>query len=172
MLEVFRDNSSIFDHGFCAYTGHQLQSDRHFYLHWEIPKESLKHKRFEFLYNGGEYSRYISSPKEVCLFGYFSSLSGGDVGGYTFVLRNKNQHLKSGVYFGVRGEYLDAHLTGPGRIFTVEGQAIPCDSFKDSLFILAYLNSAIASRILNTYSGQHKYSGYVNLLPLLSLRRR
>ena len=165
MLEVFRDNKCILDHGFCAYTGHQLQSERHFYLHWEIPRGELDRGDFHYLYNGGEYSRYISSPKEVCLFGYFASLSGCDVPGYTFVLRNKSQHLKKGVNFGVRGEYLDAHLTGPGKIFTVEGQAIPCESYDDSLLLLAYLNSAIASRILNTYSGQHKYSGYVSLLP-------
>lgn len=166
MIEVFRDNKCILDHGFCAYTGHQLQSERHFYLHWEIPKKNINVGNFQYLYNGGEYSRYISSPKEVCLFGYFKNLSGSDVQGYTFVLRNKAHHFKKGVNFGVRGEYLDAHLTGPGKIFTVEGQAIPCKSYDDSLVLLAYLNSAIASRILNTYSGQHKYSGYVNLLPL------
>ena len=166
MVEIFRDNRSISDQGFNAYTGHQLQSERHFFLHWEIPQESLDGGKFEYLYNGGEYSRYVSSPKEVCLFGYFAHLSGCDVVGYTFVLRNKSQHLKKGIYFGVRGEYLDAHFVGPGRIFTVEGQAIPCESYDDALLVLAYLNSALASRILNTYSGQHKYSGYVNLLPL------
>lgn len=166
MLEVFKENECIRDHGYCAYTGHQLQSERHFYLHWEIPRKSLSDGNFEYLYNGGEYSRYISSPKEVCLFGYFKDLNGCDVQGYTFVLRNKPHHLKAGINFGVRGEYLDAHLSGPGKIFTVEGQAIPCESYEDSLLLLAYLNSAIASRILNTYSGQHKYSGYVNLLPL------
>jgi hypothetical protein len=166
MVEIFRDNRSISDQGYSAYTGHQLQSERHFFLHWEIPQESLDAGKFEYLYNGGEYSRYVSSPKEVCLFGYFAHLSGCDVVGYTFVLRNKSQHLKKGVNFGVRGEYLDAHVVGPGRIFTVEGQAIPCESYDDALLVLAYLNSAVASRILNTYSGQHKYSGYVNLLPL------
>lgn len=166
MVEIFRDNGSISSQGYCAYTGHQLQSERHFFLHWEISQASLDDRKFEYLYNGGEYSRYISSPKEVCLFGYFSKLSGPDVVGYTFVLRNKPQHLKKGINFGVRGEYLDAHIVGPGRIFTVEGQAIPCESYDDALLVLAYLNSALASRILNTYSGQHKYSGYVNLLPL------
>ena len=103
MLEIFKDNESISDQGYNAYTGHQLQSDRHFFLHWEIPQTSIDDQKFEYLYNGGKYSRYISSPKEVCLFGYFANLSGRDVVGYTFVLRNKTQHLKKGANFGVRG---------------------------------------------------------------------
>lgn len=153
--------------GYSAYTGHQLQSERHFLLHWEISREKGMSPAgpYERLYNGGEYSRYVSSPKEVVLFGYFSDLKPKDVTNYTYVLRNKEHQKKSGVNFGVRGEYLDAHLGSPGRIFTVEGQSIPCDTYSDALYVTGILNSMIASRLLNTFSGQHKYSGYVNLLP-------
>ncbi|SHN91741.1 hypothetical protein BHECKSOX_2127 [Bathymodiolus heckerae thiotrophic gill symbiont] len=34
------------------------------------------------------------------------------------------------------------------------------------VFLLGVLNSTLISRLLNTYSGQHKYSGYINLLPI------
>ena len=82
--------------GYSAYTGHQLQSERHFLLHWEICREKGMSPSgpYERLYNGGEYSRYVSSPKEVVLFGYFSDLKPKDVTNYTFVLRNK-EHQKN-----------------------------------------------------------------------------
>ena len=167
LLEIFSKTQTLQEQRRIAYTGHQLQSDRHFLANWEISQRNglIPNGNYEFLYNGGEYSRYICSPKEVCLFGYFSNLKDKDITNYTFVLRNKEQHGRRGVYFGVRGEYLDAHLVNKNRIFTVEGQAIPCCSYFDSLLLLGYLNSTIASRLINTYCGQHKYSGYINLLP-------
>ena len=169
LLSAFESYPCMGETGLTAYTGHQLQSDRHFILHWEVDYDKSLYPRgdYEYLYNGGEYSRFVCSPKEICLFGYFSELKPRDVTNYTFVLRNSDQHKKRGINFGVRGEFLDAHLVGDGRIFTVEGQSIPCNSYGESLFVLGYLNSTLASRLLNTYCGQHKYSGYVNLLPLV-----
>ncbi|MDQ3773880.1 MAG: BREX-1 system adenine-specific DNA-methyltransferase PglX [Pseudomonadota bacterium] len=78
-------------------------------------------------------------------------------------------HRQAGVCFGKRGEFLTAHLLPAGHIFTVEGQAIPVEREEDALDILAYLNTPLVRFSINKYCGQHKYSGYVNLLPFVRL---
>jgi hypothetical protein len=168
LLGLFSKYQNLSQENFISYTGHQLKSERHFFCFWEIPFEQLKIKSgsFDLLYNGGEYSRYVKSPKEVVNFGFIEHLTPKDISDYTFVLRNKEMHRKPGVYFGKRGNYLDAHITSSNFIFTVEGQACPLKSTNDALFLSGFLNSLIASRLLASYSGQHKYSGYINLLPI------
>lgn len=171
LLHLFSKFQNIASSGFPSYTGHQLKSERHFFTFWEIPLNELtgSHKNFDYLYNGGEYSRYMQSPKEVVSFGRTEFLSPSDVTDYTFVLRNKSKHRKAGVYFGKRGDYLDAHIVPSGFVFTVEGQACPSTTLDEALLVNALLNSVLASRLLASYSGQHKYSGYVNLLPFLNI---
>jgi len=122
-------------------------------------------EQFCRLYNGGNYSRFLLQHCEVSRFGVYGSLRPEDVTDYTFVLRNKLEHFKPGVAFGVRGDYLDAHLLASEFIFTVEGQVIPIDDERLRYFVLGYLNSTVASRLLNCFCGQHKYSGYVNQIP-------
>lgn len=170
LLKLFKAFKSLEESGYPSYTGHQLQSSRHFFLHWEVPQDKLfeKDSDYSYLYNGGEYSRFIQSPKEVVAFGRTEELTGSDVKDYTFVLRNKDKHRQHGVFFGKRGDYLDAHIVPRGFIFTVEGQGCPTATLDEALLVSAVLNSTLASRLLATYSGQHKYSGYVNLLPFIS----
>lgn len=167
LLSTFFRFKNLKSLGLVSYTGHQLESNRHFMLFWEIPSGSgpSPDRLFCHLYNGGEYSRFCSLPQEVVRFGYFANLSPDDVTTYTFVLRNREKHFLQGVCFGVRGEFLDAHALPTGVLFTVEGQALPTPTPETALFLIGLLNSAPASRLLNTYCGQHKYSGYVNLLP-------
>jgi hypothetical protein len=85
------------------------------------------------------------------------------------VLRNKRAQMKPGVCFGKRGEYLCAHILPPGHIFTVEGQSFPLESVEKTLDLLGFLNTPLVRFSINKYCGQHKYSGYVNLLPYFAL---
>jgi len=170
LLETFANTPSLASRGLRGYTGHQLQSSRHFFLSWELPAEKPTEplgpqENFCRLYNGGEFSRFLLPHCEIARFGFYGSLRPEDVTDYTFVLRNKPEHFKPGVAFGVRGEYLDAHLLASDFLFTVEGQAIPIEDEDLRYFVLGYLNSSVASRLLNCFCGQHKYSGYVNQLP-------
>ncbi|MDH3444090.1 MAG: BREX-1 system adenine-specific DNA-methyltransferase PglX [Deltaproteobacteria bacterium] len=174
LLTTFSRFQDLRTSGFTSYTGHQLESFRHFMLFWEIPIRASVSQEEDYchLYNGGEFSRFSLPPREVVRFGYFENLSPKDVPSYTFVLRNREKHFKRGVGFGVRGEFLDAHILSPGQLFTVEGQFLLVEDHTSAFFLLGLLNSAVASRLLNSYSGQHKYSGYVNLLPCPSLTKR
>src|SRR5262249_25130030 len=83
------------------------------------------------------------------------------------VLRNSKLHGFAGVCFGKRGEFFSAHILPAGHIFTVEGQAIPLKSLDRAFELLGFLNTPLARFSLNKYCGQHKYSGYVNLLPFI-----
>ena len=167
LLSAFTRHKNLKAQGLTSFTGHQLESFRHFMLFWELPLNAAISPQGDYchLYNGGEYSRFANLPQDVVRFGFFANLRPQDVPSYTYVLRNKDQHFLPGVCFGVRGDILDAHLLPKGHLFTVEGQALPISDRKKVFLILAFLNSAVASRLLNTFSGQHKYSGYVNLLP-------
>jgi hypothetical protein len=170
LLAAFTNTPSLAGRGLRGYTGHQLQSSRHFFLSWELPAakrvEALGPlENFCRLYNGGEYSRFLLQHCEIARFGFYGSLRPEDVTDYTFVLRNKPEHFKPGVAFGVRGDYLDAHLLSSDFLFTVEGQLIPIEDEEMRYFVLGYLNSTVASRLLNCFCGQHKYSGYVNQIP-------
>ena len=170
LLATFTNTPTLAGRGLRGYTGHQLQSSRHFFLSWELPAEKPiellgPDEQFCRLYNGGEYSRFLLQHCEIARFGFYGSLRPEDVTDYTFVLRNKPEHFRPGVAFGVRGDYLDAHLLASEFLFTVEGQVIPIDDEGLRYFVLGYLNSTVASRLLNCFSGQHKYSGYVNRIP-------
>lgn len=170
LLATFTNTPSLAGRGLRGYTGHQLQSSRHFFLSWELPDGKPVEllgagEQFCRLYNGGEYSRFLLQHCEIARFGFYGSLRPEDVTDYTFVLRNKSEHFKPGVAFGVRGDYLDAHLLASEFLFTVEGQVIPIEDEDLRYFVLGYLNSTVASRLLNCFCGQHKYSGYVNQIP-------
>ena len=167
LLGAFFRYKNLKSLGLASNTGHQLESDRHFMFFWEIPTRPGPSPEGAYchLYNGGNYCRFAMPPREVARFGYFSNLSPEDVTTYTFVLRNRDKHFLQGVSFGVRGEFLDAHVLPGGVLFTVEGQALPTPELDAAYFLIGLLNSAPASRLLNSYCGQHKYSGYVNLLP-------
>lgn len=167
LLNTFHDHKSFSEVSLVGFTGHQLQSERHFRVFWEMPLDEKIGSSHDFcyLYNGGQYSRYTNPKREVALFGKYKALGSENFPSYSYRIQNKSQHFKKGVCFGKRGEYLDAHLMNENTIFTVEGQCIPIESKEKSLLVLAVLNSTFASRILNTYAGQHKYSGYINLMP-------
>ena len=168
LLSLFARYDSYNENGFTAYTGHQLQSDRHFRLFWEVStnEELGAENKFCYLYNGGAFTRYSNPKREIVRFGSYSKIGSENFTSYSYRIQNKDKHFKQGVGFGKRGDFLDAHLIEKDTIFTVEGQCIPIDSDNDRFLILGLLNSTLTSRLLNTYSGQHKYSGYVNLLPI------
>jgi hypothetical protein len=171
LLSSFSTYKNLLEKGFCIFTGHQIQSERHFKLFWEIEKKHKlgQNEKFCYLYNGGAFSRYIMPFREVALFGKYSQLGSDNFPSYSYRIQNKDKHFNKGVGFGKRDEIIDAHLIPPNFLFTVEGQVCPIENKLDQFEILAFLNSSSVSRLLNTYTGQHKYSGYVNLLPLPKL---
>jgi len=171
---LFANNDTFLEVGFQGYTGAQIRSEQHFSTYWEIPTNQplTPATDYSHLYNGGEYTRFFMPPRDAILFGVNGNMVNQNDGSYTWRLRLKStgkNYFKSGVGFGVRGEYLDVHLLRLGNIFTVEGQVIPVDNVDDAWLIAILLNSSVYQVIINSYCGQHKYSGYLNLLPSIHI---
>jgi hypothetical protein len=152
---------SLEEAGYRAYQGHALKADKHFRLWWEMSFWDGIGIRSR-LFNGSGYSPYlttlvdcITSPCAVEKLPKDSSTR----------ISNADLHGTAGVCFGKRGEFLSAHVLPSGHFFTVEGQAIPIKQYRNRYQLLGFLNTPIVRLSLNKYCGQHKYSGYVNLMP-------
>ena len=167
---AFSSCPTFTERGYTAYTGAQMRAEQYFMLYWERPLDQTLHPDHDYchLYNGGEYQRFYLPPRDIAYFGRGGKNVDQSDTTYTWRLRlggTGEHYFKHGVGFGVRGDYLDAHFVRSGHLFSVEGQLIPVDNVDDSWVLLALLNSSAYQVILNTFCGQHKYSGYVNLLP-------
>jgi hypothetical protein len=123
----------------------------------------LNNSNFVRVYNGGKYSAFTDPLRNIVLFGEDANLIKHHKSVY---IRNSNYHFQPGVGFGKRGEIIDAHYLPSGFSFTSEGLACTKIEKQKSLFMLGYLNSSVGQYLLNTYSGQHKQVGYVNILPV------
>jgi hypothetical protein len=156
------------DKRFQSRKGHDYVPIQHFRLFWErdISSDNLNANPFVRVYNGGKYSTLISPLRDVAIHGQEAKLIKYNKSVY---IRNPTFHFEKGIAYGKRGEILDAHILPTGFSFTQEGQAITKLKEDDALVLLAYLNSSVGQYILNTYSGQHKTVGYVNLLPLVDI---
>ena len=155
------------EQGFQGYTGFQLQSDRHFRALWELPEsESLgADNKYAPLYNGGEYRRFRLPRVHAVRIGGYLGFGSENFPSYSYRLQNKSYQFLPGVGFGKRGDYVDAHLVDGETVFTVEGQVIPIETDSDRYCLLGFINSSAFQWLINSICGQHKYSGYMNLVP-------
>jgi hypothetical protein len=158
---------SLGESGLQSYTGAQMRAEQHLRVFWEcaLHQDFTPQSSHCYLYNGGEYSRYFLPPRDVALYGSNGKYVNENDDTYTWVIRNKYTYFKSGVGFGKHGEYLDAHYLRNGYLFTVEGQSAPVEEEHRKLVLLGLLNSSAFQIAINSYCGQHKYSGYLNLFP-------
>ena len=123
-------------------------------------------KRTEFfchLYNGGSYSLFYSTYHDVVSWERNGEVAKANSG---FRCSNPSLQRLAGVGYGKRGEILDSHILKENNIFTLEGSAFPGLTVSKSLFVLSYTNSILSQYSINLYTGQHKISGNVNLLPI------
>jgi hypothetical protein len=160
IINLFNNYKNIRELKLQARDGHNLDSFEHFRLFWEV---DMKKSKFSMMYNGGAFSMFYYSYRDVCLYGENGSRI---IHHRKTNFRNPKFQLEIGVGYGKRGDYLDAHILKKNTVFTKEGQAISKITKEDSLCLLSFLNSSTAQFLLSLYAGQHKASGYVNLLPL------
>lgn len=116
---------------------------------------------FNGYYNGGSYSLFYKTHRDVVY--WKESIIRSDE---QTNIRNIEYQKQQGVGFGKRGEIIDAHLLKKGSFFTSEGIAIPKISIQNSLSVCAFINSILSQNTINSYCGEHKQAGYVNLLPM------
>ncbi len=161
VLRLFADCEKLEEWlGTQAVQGHSLRSAEHFRLFWEAPESPDEDEAsYERLYNGGAHAYYSAPLRDLCL---YQGRRGG-LNSSAVVLRNLDLQQRPGVAWGKRGDYVDAHVLPAGCVFTVEGQGLPLANRR--WVSLAFLNSSTFSYLVNTYCGQHKYSGYVNIVP-------
>ena len=159
ILKLFR-NTNLESRNIIARNGHTLTSAIHFRLFYEIPSNSISYK---VMYNGSTYSLFYSYYRELCYWGINGKLLASNS---NVVLRNQNYHFLQGVGYGKRGEILDAHIFKKDMLFTVEGYAFSNINESNSLALNSLLDSILGQYALNLYTGQHKQTGNVNLLPM------
>ena len=159
ILHLFQ-KENLGQRGFMPQRGFALVADVHFRLYFE--ETSTSNNRL--LYNGGNYSLFYTTYGESFVWEKDGLLA------YTYPNFRPTglefQGKSQGVAYGKRGDILDAHVLKKGFFFTVEGQTIPNLLRNNSFVVLSYVNSILSQYTINLYTGQHKPSGYMNLLPM------
>ena len=161
LRKAFKSFPGLSDSGIQAYTGHQLKAEKHFRLWWEVSL-AQRPKFLSRMFNGASYSPYSASLRDCAIASCELEALPKDT---STALRNKDKHYRSGVCYGKRGDFFCAHVLPPQHIFTVEGQSFPLSNDEAALELLGLLNTPLVRFSLNRFCGQHKYSGYVNLMP-------
>lgn len=159
ILKLFK-YLNLEERGYVARNGHTLTSSTHFRLFYEIPISSMNYR---LMYNGSTYSLFYSYYRELCYWGSDGSILKNNP---NVVLRNLSYHFLSGVGYGKRGEILDAHIFKKDMLFIVEGYAFSNLNNCAAIVLNSFLDSIVGQYALNLYTGQHKQTGNVNLLPM------
>jgi len=165
LRKAFKSFLSLSESGIRAYTGHQLKAEKHFRLWWEV---SLARPPFFLsrMFNGATYSPYSASLRDCAIADCQLESLPKDT---STALRNKDKHYVAGVCYGKRGDFFCAHALPAQHMFTVEGQCFPIQDDGAALELIGFLNTPLVRFSLNRFCGQHKYSGYVNLMPYHAL---
>lgn len=161
LIEAFGEFASLEKSYFKASQGHALKAEKHFRLWWEIPIPT-KIGFVSRMFNGSGFAPYLTSLYDCIIAQVTPESLPKDT---ATVIRNRDVQLLPGICFGKRGEFFCVQILPQGHIFTVEGQAIPVKEKDRAFEALGLLNTPLIRFSLNKYCGQHKYSGYVNLLP-------
>ena len=138
--------------------GYQFYADIHTRLFYEITQNN----NFSHLYNGSEHSLFYKCYRDLVRWGAEETIVKSHK-----AYRGGNDSFQSlpGVGYRCRGDILEAHILHESSLFTVNGMVFPYNSLT-SFAILSYVNSILSQYLINLYCGQHKVSGYVNLLPV------
>lgn len=159
ILSLFKFHN-LEDLNMTAKNGDTLTADVHFRLFYEIPPKS---NDYRLMYNGSLFSMFYTYYRELSYWGDNAVLLQNNP---SVVLRNLSYHFKQGSCYGKRGEIIDAHIFRKNSVFTVEGYALPNLDNYESFASNALLNSILGQYSINLYTGQHKQTGNVNLLPM------
>lgn len=149
-------------------------SPRFYRYFWEVSPEKLgKRKKWVSFANGGQYSPFFRPIIQVINW----ENNGEEIKNYKYpkghknegnrksVIRNEDYYFMEGLTWGKRGEILNLSYLTDDSIFSTEGQAMFPNNNDKLWSILGIVNSKLLQATINTYCGQHKYSGYVGLLP-------
>lgn len=156
ILKLFK-NQNIKEKSLPAKEGHHIPAGIYLRKFYEI----VTPHNFCHYYNGGGFTLFYTIYNDFTFWNIPILEADED-----FSYRNPQLHKIGGVGYGKRGEFLDTHILKKGYLFSREGQAIPLSSGILSKMMLSFTNSILSQYSINLYTGQHKISGNVNLLPM------
>lgn len=156
VLEIFQ-NENIALRIDAAKEGHHIPAGVYLRIYHEI----VNPHNFNHYYNGGGFSMFYCTYQDFTFWNV--PLLEADT---NFSYRNPSLHKIGGVGYGKRGEIVDSHVLKEGFFFSREGQAFPERNNDKRTACLSFTNSILAQYLVNLYTGQHKISGNMNLLPV------
>lgn len=148
---------SIVQYGFEAKGGNKFHVQLFVRLFYEVEKSNI----FEPVAGNGKFSHFYATYRDMAEW----KDNGIRVKAMNLI-RNPEAQKTIGVYYGERGEVLDAQILKP-NMFTTQGYiGIPAYNKIHGFSCLAFINSILSQYILNLYSGGHKMTTYVNQIPM------
>jgi len=164
MRRAFRDFDELADHKVAFINGHTIKSDVYKRYFWEVKfVDVFLETRWSLMFNGGEYSPFYLPTTQITLYGRNGELIAEHP---STIFRNLQNHKKRGLCYGKRGEFLDVQWLRTSHVLTNEGFGAPSEDEDTNWYVLGLLNTPLLQSMINTYCGQHKGVGYVNLLPI------
>ena len=156
IIEYFK-HRSIVQYGFEAKGGNKFHVQLFVRLFYEVEKSKI----FSPVAGNGKFSHFYATYRDMAEW----KDNGIRVRAMNLI-RNPEAQKTIGVYYGERGEVLDAQILKP-NMFTTQGYiGIPANNKLHGFICLAFINSILSQYILNLYSGGHKMTTYVNQIPM------
>lgn len=156
ILRAFQE-PCIVKHGFEAKGGHKFHVQLFIRLFYEIAGMN----DFSPVAGNGKYHHFYATYRDMAEW-----RKEGAIISAMNLIRNPIAQKTIGIYYGERGDIIDAQVLKP-NMFTTQGYiGIPASSPTKAFSSLSYINSIFAQYLLNLYSGGHKMTTYVNLLPM------
>ena len=156
IIDYFK-HRSIVQYGFEAKGGNKFHVQLFVRLFYEVEKSKI----FEPVAGNGKFSHFYATYRDMAEW----KDNGIRVKAMNLI-RNPEAQKTIGVYYGERGEVLDAQILKP-NMFTTQGYiGIPAYNKIHGFSCLAFINSILSQYILNLYSGGHKMTTYVNQIPM------
>ncbi len=156
IIDYFK-HRSIVQYGFEAKGGNKFHVQLFVRLFYEVETSKI----FEPVAGNGKFSHFYATYRDMAEW----KDNGIRVKAMNLI-RNPEAQKTIGVYYGERGEVLDAQILKP-NMFTTQGYiGIPAYNKIHGFSCLAFINSILSQYILNLYSGGHKMTTYVNQIPM------
>lgn len=156
ILKAFSTPDIVY-YGFEAKGGHKFHVQLFIRLFYELTNS----KDFYPVAGNGKYNHFYATYRDMAEW-----RNDGAIVKAMNLTRNPEAQQTIGIYYGERGDIIDAQILKP-NMFTTQGYiGIPAATTSEAYICLSFINSILAQYLLNLYSGGHKMTTYVNQLPM------
>jgi hypothetical protein len=156
ILEIFK-NKNMVSRGFEAKGGHIFHVQLFIRQFWEVTDKLL----FQPVAGNGKFQHFYATYRDMVEW-----KNNGERVSAMNLIRNPEAQKTIGTYYGERGDIIDGQILKP-NMFTTQGYiGIPAISNTEALVCTSFINSILSQFFLNLYSGGHKMTTYVNLIPM------